>query len=123
MNLNEEYAPLYFGCWRQLGHDAFRPGMHRVRVRLEDISPWGTGLDSGRWDVAEPHLEVLEGLTAVGFRDRSVDSRPGAISVFVLPGELDLSAALSAARAAFPLVFARIEKAHAPAHSDYPVAP
>lgn len=113
-----DFVPLYFGCWEQTGHDAFRPGMRRVRERLEDISPWGTGLDSRRWDVAEPHLEVMKGLTAVGFRDRSVDSRPGSISVFVLPGELDLSSALGAARAAFPLVFARVEKAHAPTSQE-----
>ena len=49
----------------------------------------------------------LEGWTALGMWDRSVDVRGNCCSVFFVRGELPFASALTVAREAFPMVFAR----------------
>lgn len=98
----------YMGCWRQVGHYLWQPGMRRVPYSTDDPTPWGYGgLDSDAFNTADWHVEKKDGWTAVGLEDRSVDRRPHSHSVFAFHADLTLDEAVALARSTFPEVFAR----------------
>jgi hypothetical protein len=98
----------YFGCWQQSGHRFVLPSMRSATYKSGPPTPWGYGLDTSDFDVPEWHTKKLDGWTAIGTRDRTVDSRPGSISVFAFHADLTYADALSLARKTFPDVFARL---------------
>lgn len=114
---------IYFGCWQRAGHYFFGPGMRSLRhadvpeALRDDIDgryPPG-GRKAGEMYPRDdtPQVEGLATVTQRGawtvlaFWDRSVDTRRGSNSAFLLHGQHDFTAALALARAAFPEVFAR----------------
>jgi hypothetical protein len=113
----------YFGCHREPGHYFFAPGMvkdHEAGGPMpfstqegEPIVPWGYHIDQalcpfGPQTEGLAKLNYKDGWTALAFWDRSVDSRPGSNSVFVLEGTHDFPTMLSHARDRFPEVIERL---------------
>ena len=98
----------YFGCWQGIGHNYFHPTMHSASYKSGPPTPWGWKIDSRDFDVPEWHVKKLDGWTAIGTRDRTVDSRPGSISVFVFHADLTYADALALALKTFPAVTARL---------------
>lgn len=109
----------YFGCWQQVGHAFFAPGMLTVSPRDVAI-PWdsygidgklcppGRGRGAANQQEGVAALHHKDGWTALAFWDRTVDTRGGSNSAFLLEGEHDYTAALALARETFPEVFARL---------------
>lgn len=111
----------YFGCWGdQAGHHYREPG-GRMSAQAWDVVPFGTTVDgwlprSKRYgvplDMEQPqgvvHRMVRNGWTAIGWWDRSVDSRGNSHSTFVFEGVLTTDDALARARDLFPEVFDRL---------------
>jgi len=108
---------LFYGCWGD------RPGhfLHAsTGQRVDERSvPWRSlylvpGARDGEMtprheqDEGRAELHHLDGWTAVGWWDRSGDRRHGSVAVFFVRGTIGAASALSAARAAFPHVFARM---------------
>lgn len=117
---------VYFGCVGEAGHYYWLRGSggkpYKARGPREisssafykTLTPWGTSVDGGLFpvgaDLAEGVAHVVhhtDGWTALGFTDRSVDSRGGSWSVYCIPTVLDGTEALAIAREAFPSIFAR----------------
>jgi hypothetical protein len=105
-------TPLYFGCYREPGHWLWAPGMEPVAEAVEGL-PWSLAQLDG--DLAPPRARAgvaavhrQDGWTAVAFWDRSIDRRPGANSVFLIPEELHFDTAMRRAHDAFPEVFAQL---------------
>lgn len=105
-----EERVFYLGCWKQVGHYFWRPGMERVRYGGPPPTPWGYALDNKAFNTQDWHIEKKDGWTAVGLEDRTVDSRPGSHSIFAFCGDLTLEDAVDLARVNFPEVFARLGK-------------
>jgi hypothetical protein len=119
----------YFGC-RQLhvlGHYLFTPEMHSAWFELTDVLPWHYKIDSGLCPgtkgpngytmpyLTDPQVEgaaalhVKDGWTAVAFWDRSVDTRSGSNSAFILEGEHSFETVLAESRKLFPEIWARFK--------------
>jgi hypothetical protein len=103
----------YVGCGRDAGHHLYGP---KGRAGALEGHPLGTKLDgcyvpgrgsSGPEGVVRFTRE--DGYTILGFRDNSIDRRPGSHATFAIKGDHAYCAALDAARLAFPWVFERIE--------------
>lgn len=99
----------YVGCWHQVGHYTWFPGMVRAPYRDEEAAgPWGyNGLDCAHFNTRGWAILKKDGWTAVGLEDRSVDKRPNSHSVFAFHADLTLDEAVELARKTFPDVFAR----------------
>lgn len=102
---------LYFGCLDQPGHFLH---FRQIRDReLFDMTPWGTELDSKLLVSAKvpdnPNgvtaLFQRDGWTAVAFWDRSVDSRPGSNSAFLVHALVTKEELLQMARKQWPGVW------------------
>lgn len=112
----------YFGCWGDSGHFLWSPdgrvsGSDKVfsglRIGNKSLDggfcpgvlpPWyyDTGIEQGA-----ALLTYDDGWTILSFWDRSVDSRPGSHSTYVLDGRLSFDEAAAVAKAAFPKVWER----------------
>lgn len=103
---------LYFGCIGEAGHYLWN---HRGRQTTDwaSIQPWGEEVDGGLapQDNGERQGEALlhhkGGWTAIAFWDRSVDSRPGSNSAFLVDREVGFDVAVTLAKTNFPAVWAR----------------
>lgn len=110
--IDEGYAGYYFGCRRESGHFLFRPDYSRPRLG-QLVCPWTPErLDAGLFrhhSGPEGVARLLRhaGWTMLDFCDRSIDSRPGSHSCFVLRGELTFEQAVATARGLFPDVWQR----------------
>jgi hypothetical protein len=100
----------YFGCIGESGHYLWVSDM---RKSLDSIGPWGWEIDGGlapaghgRELVAAIHH--LNGWTAVSFWDRSVDTRSGSNSTFLVHANLGFDEIVRLARQDFPGVFKRL---------------
>lgn len=119
----------YFGCVEQPGHYLWTPGP-RFASRFaepEDTTPWGRTPDA----ILAPHpnpacrmvvehygcrcqqvegiaqLHHKDGWTALGFWDRSVDSRSLCNSNFIFEGTHDFTAMIELATKHFPSIMSR----------------
>jgi len=113
----------YFGCppdggkGRYMHHEPREPW--RSNCDAPAGCPWSFGspenIDGGlapragaaRQRQGAVALHHREGWTAIAWWDRSADVRPGSNVAFLIDAELGLEEALTAARQAWPKVFAR----------------
>lgn len=106
--------PLYFGCIRSAGHYVLEGSQHAGNRHAEHCE-WLSYLDgklppegSDREGVARLHH--FNGCTLLAFWDRSVDTRPGSNSVFLLPNpRLSFERAVAAAKVAYPHIWQRFK--------------
>jgi hypothetical protein len=126
---------LYFGCVGESGHYLWGSsgGRRPLRLRREGqdqllgvpssirnehsgkkpLVPWGLSVDGGLMPKRRPLKEgeaVLahrDGWTALSFWDRTVDTRPGSVSVFLFNAELEFHQAVRAAMREFPTIWKR----------------
>lgn len=104
---------LYVGCWQQVGHYTWLPGMRRVHYGDDENSgPWGyNGLDCDAFSTRGWHLEKKDGWTAIGLEDRTVDRRPASHSVFAADANLTFDEMFDVAEARFAEVVERLRGA------------
>jgi hypothetical protein len=118
------HALYYFGCVERAGHYLFRPTSdgRPWRADDEDIpADWPFGergwkLDStyaplGPERQSRANVIHVEGWTVLAMWDRSVDQRGKCNANFVAKGELDFAAMVALAKAHFPTIWQRINKA------------
>jgi len=109
--------PYYHGCYREKGHYPFDTSLF-----LKAKGPGPDWLWHNDGNLPPQNIDQVEGVaikrtwykkpngvTVLSFWDRSVDSRPGSSSSFMLPGVLTFQEALEAAREAFPKIWERYE--------------
>lgn len=113
--------PLYFGCHREAGHYLFTVGMESLGARRNSYRDLETFIDGSFCPTGLPQSQQegvanlthmnrdYHGLTILSFWDRSVDSRPGSNSNFILPGVLNFQQALEESKKQFPKVFSRFK--------------
>jgi len=111
--LRIEANVLHFGCLRgQSGHHLHdKQDPHR---RYES-TPWGYALDGALCPKGCPSgcqdglvmFKWKGGWTALGIQDRTVDTRPGSHSAFLVDKEMTAAQLLQAAKEQWPEVFAR----------------
>lgn len=108
---NPRPQPLYFGCWRAVGHHLRTVSGRDVWRDCRALLPWrvidGVLTPLGNRDQGAAALHHLDGWTAIAWHDYTVDSRGAANSVVFLPGTFTFAEALLAAREAFLHVLAR----------------
>lgn len=109
----------YFGCWGAVGHYLWTPDRRWVRsagpFADRDLDtpfcPSMTPDTRGRTPTDQLEgvaaLHHRDGWTVLSFWDRSVDSRGGSHSTYVLEGTHAFDDAVRLAREAFPAVWAR----------------
>lgn len=112
---------LYCGCMEDKGHythaDPKRPYRHLHGDEEKEATPFGI-LDSsayrsrGHGKQGEATLTHEDGWTLLSIHDYTVDDRGGSHSTFAIEApELDLTEAVEAARAVWPRIVKRLEKA------------
>ena len=101
-------GPLYFGCWDGVGHYLWNPGGRRIHPSLHELFGSLDGKFCPTKDrEGDACLTHTSDKTILAFWDRSVDSRPGSNSVFVLPGHLTFDQAVHEAKMVFPGIWNR----------------
>ena len=105
----------YFGCKKQAGHFLFNEQGWQASRSSEIELPFryhildGGLLPAGRPEVqGEAVLVHIGSHTVVSFWDRSVDTRGGCNSSFVIPSHVDFSTAIAISKERFPWVWERI---------------
>lgn len=105
-------VPLYFGCWRDLGHNFHTADGRSAVYRSGPPTPWGYGVEKlppqaskAQGDAAVHHKD---GWTALAIHDYTVDSRGNSKSVFCFPEVLGFDDAWAAAREHFPTIATRV---------------
>lgn len=103
----------YFGCVRQTGHYLWHPTEGQVR-RMNQAQPWGNKIDGwvfkdskAKDDPGVVYSAKLNGWTLVGWADRSVDSRSGSHSTFIVEADISPARLIELAREQWPQVFSR----------------
>lgn len=110
---------LYFGCVGRVGHYVYVPGDHGPVtphfMRGRKLT-WTTICDGGLMDCnREEQIEGvatwshIKGYSIVSFWDRTVDSRFGSSSSFLVRGMHSFSEVIEAAREVFPSIFKRFK--------------
>lgn len=105
--------PLYFGCRSDLGHHLRHA--QDGRLLLHGQERWIISLDGslpprGKIQVEGlATLTYLHGYSILAFWDRSVNTRPGSNSIFLIPGELSFDQTVVMARTTFPMVWERFK--------------
>ena len=111
-----EQQVYYFGCYLRTGHHLYDRN-YNVIHRDKHV-PWasqdGWLLDGGLIpDKNAPQGEAFvhrkNGWTVISFWDRSVDSRSGSNSGFIVHGEIPFHEALAKAKESFPAIFERFK--------------
>lgn len=111
-------SAFYFGCISVPGHYLHDERLHSLAYDSpKKLFPWGFNIDGPLFlpkapsfdgDACVTHwAEWDKEWTILGFNDRSVDKRPGSVSVFVFDGRVDDP--LELARATFPRIFKRYD--------------
>jgi hypothetical protein len=106
--------PLYFGCWRQIGHGFHRVGGEHV---FGKHTPWGYGVEDLTPKTCscqgQSALWQKGGWTALAVHDYTVDHRGNSKSVFCFPELIaTIDAAWQRARETFPEIVARLDRAN-----------
>ena len=103
----------YFGCIRQSGHYLWHPTQGQIR-RMDQFQPWGNKIDGwvlkdskAKDDLGVVHSAKLHGWTLVAWADRSVDSRHGSHSTFIVEADIAAERLIELAREQWPQVFSR----------------
>jgi len=103
----------YFGCIDRSGHYLWHPTQGEVR-RMDRVQPWGNQIDGGvaggskdRETLGVVHSAKLKGWTLVTWADRSVDSRHGSHSTFIVEADISPERLIELAREQWPKVFSR----------------
>ena len=110
--MNDAY---YFGCWGDSGHFMFNRDGETAERNARAILPPPLRVPDATLTPKGPQIQGVallhhvEGWTAISFWDRSVDSRPGSNSTFILRGTLTWDEVIEQSRAAFPSVWARFK--------------
>ncbi len=83
-------ALVYFGCWWEVGHHWHSTTGRRL---YPPTDPWGGSIDSlndhgGHVPQGTRYLAHRNGWTALDVTDRTVDSRPGSHSAFLVADDL-----------------------------------
>lgn len=118
----------FFGCWGRSGHYLFVPGgCSPSKDEIEALPralrrPDGTLAPGRRRYLNRPAdvdsedqveglaaLHYVEGWTALSLWDRSVDTRLGSNSTFIVRGTLSFDEMLERSRALFPSIWARFK--------------
>jgi hypothetical protein len=108
---------LYFGCIGETGHFLFDKDGKRHPHHIYQKPPFSM-IDGGFLEAAGAldHMNGWVYVTRIGinwtilsFWDRTVDSRPGSNSNFIIPGYFSYDVATLMAQQAFPQVFSRLE--------------
>jgi hypothetical protein len=118
---NAHAGPLYFGCWGGSGHFLWAPSGRQVPHQSGLDGPYlptcprRCRADCADTDKCQPQglarLSPEPGRTVLDFWDRTVDSRGGSHSLFILPPGLDFIEAVRVARLHFPDIWARLDAA------------
>ena len=100
---------LYFGCLREAGHYLHSKPYRRLNY---EGTPWGVWLDTGLLPKGEQYDGQVfsakkDGWTAIAFWDRSVDTRPGSNSAFLVQADIPTDELMRLAREQWPEVFSR----------------
>lgn len=106
---------LYFGCWKDVGHSYYAPGMSSAnyKTRSSELTPWGDGID-GRFtpkSTSKQGSALLthdQGWTVLSIHDYTVDRRRNSHSTFAFVGTLDYDEAVAAATEHFSEVMRRL---------------
>mgnify|MGYP001549230296 CR=1 FL=1 len=100
---------LYYGCLRRIGHFL---NSKQTNIQFHE-TPWGYSLDEDavvqKPDIADGKLYTAkkDGWTAVGFWDRSVDSRPNSKSIFLVAKDWPTERVMAEAEKQWPEVCGR----------------
>ena len=103
---------LYFGCVGRSGHYVYEPCSTFRSRNIGESAEWLRSMDGE----LPPKTTSLEGAatithrhnsTVISFWDRSVDTRPGSSSTFLIPGLMDFDTAKGVAKATFPEIWKR----------------
>jgi hypothetical protein len=103
----------YHGCVGEVGHRMYGPEPEGLDMDKREIMRWSRLCDGGLLPERGEQVEgqaiwsYARGHSIVSFWDRSVDSRGGSSSSFLLEGLYSFGSVMSAARKAFPGIFAR----------------
>ncbi len=114
-----DYKCLYFGCIDEPGHYLF-DGRFKFGKRPALVPGWSKWVKwaNKRDGLLAPEfngvsgralLHHFDGFTVLAFWDRSVDSRGGSNSMFIVPGIKAFTDVIDIARVAFPGVFERFQ--------------
>ena len=104
----------YYGCKEESGHFLWQPNrITTVPFHQEGLIPW-INIDMGlcpqttrKQGVAKIHHK--EGWTAIAFWDNSIDTRPGANSVFLYEDLLEYDQMIEAFEEHFPNIYNRFK--------------
>lgn len=107
-------GPLYFGCIDQPGHYLWDDQLQKVNMLVRKEMKWLLEMDG----LLPPqhHMQIegeamvhhIHGRTIMAFWDRSVDSRPGSNSLFIVRGIKSFNEMYRISRETFPSIFARL---------------
>lgn len=108
----------YFGCVRNIGHYLFKPsergpvqphGPESRKMAWARICDGGLGLgdDEEPQDEGRGTWAYIRGYSIVSFWDRTVDSRGGSTSSFLLKGMHSFATVIHTAENFFPNIFKR----------------
>ena len=104
---------LYFGCIHGPGHYLHHPTEGEV-PRKDRSHPWGNRIDGwvlrdskAKVALGAVHSSKINGWTLVAWADRSVDSRHGSHSTFIVEADITPERLIELAREQWPQVFSR----------------
>lgn len=103
---------MYFGCWGDKGHYLFTKDrssrynfMGVTTGFLDNLGKFNEQLPQGKIVV----IRIGDQFTVLGWKDNSVDTRPGSHSQFIFSGVWDPATALEYAKTNFPDIFKRFK--------------
>ena len=106
----------YFGCAGDKGHFLWDRHLRSINFSSPPLGfPCKVEvLDGGLFPKLQftpqngvAFVSRINGWTIISFKDNTVDSRPGSVSVFLVKGLLTFETALDSAKQAFPTIFER----------------
>jgi hypothetical protein len=112
---------IYCGCHEVVGHFFYEPNMVRLNPQTYaanynslnqldcGFAPQDTQAEGEAWYHSARCENGDTRYNVISFWDRSVDSRPGSHSTFLLLGDRSFDDSLAECRKAFPQVFARFK--------------
>lgn len=111
--MGEVTSPLYFGCLGDTGHYLWDMTGRKIHTHPLGGSRTPAFLDSmgllvemyREGEVVVTHIDII--WTLFGWKDYSVDTRPGSHSLFLFGGHVEYAAAMTMIQDDFPTVLDR----------------